>query len=285
MRLTRGRWRALTAVAAETALTAAVARCVELEQTAIAARDEADRLTMELVTSTATADEAAEKLTASKARHHELSLQVIQLESRIEALTAARRDALARRDTAERSATDASRLLHDAVARADANDRALADDQALTDDLTDSLEALRLDMQDVEAANALAASELEESRQLNTSLSARIREQHNQLTAAIANSSAGRATLQRVAASSRGGAPGTASAAAQRDAAAAQLARDLHVQELENALAAAKAASARPHAQNQQDPPSPRRCSDQGEPAIAGCGIPVAPTVAPRRLQ
>eukprot|EP00966_Prymnesium_polylepis_P200003 4634906-Prymnesium_polylepis.1 len=47
------------------------------------------------------------------------------MENRIDTLTAARRDAVARRDAAERSAEDTSCLLQEAVARADASDRAL----------------------------------------------------------------------------------------------------------------------------------------------------------------
>eukprot|EP00966_Prymnesium_polylepis_P261487 6039928-Prymnesium_polylepis.1 len=65
------------------------------------------------------------KLTASKARHHELAIQVIQLENRLDHLTTARVEDVERREAAERSAGETSCLLHDAVARAEASERAL----------------------------------------------------------------------------------------------------------------------------------------------------------------
>jgi chromosome segregation ATPase len=152
-------WQVARAATAETALTASAARCVELEQATVAARDEVDRLKMQLITMSTDADEATMKLAASKARHHELSVQVIELENRIDHLTAARVDAVERRDAAERSAEETSCLLQEAVARADASDRALlAIQDTLVDygpsrevnDLNDSLEAIRRDMRDLE---------------------------------------------------------------------------------------------------------------------------------------
>eukprot|EP00966_Prymnesium_polylepis_P268499 6202985-Prymnesium_polylepis.1 len=145
------------------------------------------------------------KLTASKARHHELAIQVVQLENRLDHIAAARAEDERLRYEAERSAGETSCLLHDAVTRADASELALHVIRDAFDgpsrevnDLTDSLDALRGDMRDLEVAHLATEKELAEARQLIASLRTQLQEQQVQLAAAVADSSAGRAALHRV---------------------------------------------------------------------------------------
>eukprot|EP00966_Prymnesium_polylepis_P114228 2639709-Prymnesium_polylepis.1 len=160
---------------------------------------------MELVTMSTGADEATMQLNASKTRHHELATQVVQLETRLDHLAAARAEDVLRRDEAERSSGEASCLLQDAVARAAASDRALHEMRNAIDgpshevnDLTDSLGALRSDMRDLEMEHLATEGALAEAHQLIASLRTQLQEQQAQLAAAMADSSAGRAALHRV---------------------------------------------------------------------------------------